>query len=105
MTAMRELALMRARSFIREPEALFWTFGFPILLAIGLGLAFREEAEQPPTPVGIEIGSAGEAYRGPLAAEDRISPVAVDSAEAERALRTGELPLVLSGTDTLVFRF
>ena len=27
--------------FLREPEAVFWTFVFPILLAVGLGIAFR----------------------------------------------------------------
>ena len=32
-----ELTLMRFREFVREPEALFWVFVFPILLAAGLG--------------------------------------------------------------------
>jgi hypothetical protein len=36
-----QLTLVRFREFIREPEALFWVFGFPLLLAAGLGLAFR----------------------------------------------------------------
>ena len=39
--ALRQLTLVRFREFIREPEALFWVFVFPILLAAGLGLAFR----------------------------------------------------------------
>lgn len=36
-----QLTLVRFREFIREPEALFWVFVFPLLLAAGLGLAFR----------------------------------------------------------------
>jgi len=36
-----ELTLVRFREFAREPEAIFWVFVFPILLAAGLGLAFR----------------------------------------------------------------
>ena len=36
-----QLTLARFRGFIREPEAVFWTFVFPILLAVGLGVAFR----------------------------------------------------------------
>ena len=32
-----------SRNISREPEALFWSFGFPILLAIGLGIAFRSK--------------------------------------------------------------
>src|SRR6185295_660000 len=36
-----QLTLVRFYEFIREPEALFWVFVFPLLLAAGLGLAFR----------------------------------------------------------------
>src|SRR5258708_11336831 len=36
-----QLTLVRFYEFIREPEALFWVFAFPILLAAGLGIAFR----------------------------------------------------------------
>ncbi len=38
---LKELSLARLREFLREPEAVFWTYGFPLLLAIGLGIAFR----------------------------------------------------------------
>ncbi len=52
-----QLTLARFRGFIREPEAVFWTFVFPILLAVGLGIAFRS---RPPerSHVGV-INSAG----------------------------------------------
>ena len=36
-----QLTLVRFLEFKREPEALFWVFVFPILLAAGLGIAFR----------------------------------------------------------------
>ncbi len=36
-----QLTLARYREFYREPEAMFWTFVFPLLMAAGLGLAFR----------------------------------------------------------------
>ena len=36
-----QLTLVRFREFVREPEALFWVFLFPMLLAAGLGIAFR----------------------------------------------------------------
>jgi hypothetical protein len=41
-----QLTLSRFRGFIREPEAVFWTFVFPILLAVGLGVAFRSRAPE-----------------------------------------------------------
>ena len=39
--AFAELTLARVRELIREPEAVFWVFVFPIILAAILGLAFR----------------------------------------------------------------
>ncbi len=36
-----QLILLRYREFIREPEAVFWNFAFPLLLVAGLGAAFR----------------------------------------------------------------
>jgi len=36
-----QLTLVRIREFTREPEAVFWAIFFPILLAAGLGIAFR----------------------------------------------------------------
>jgi len=37
----RELLKARLREFFREPETIFWVYAFPVLLAIGLGVAFR----------------------------------------------------------------
>jgi ABC-type multidrug transport system permease subunit len=37
----KELLKARMREFIREPETVFWVYAFPVLLAIGLGIAFR----------------------------------------------------------------
>src|SRR4029077_1899414 len=39
--ALAQMTVVRFLEFIREPEALFWVFIFPILLAAGLGIAFR----------------------------------------------------------------
>jgi ABC-2 type transport system permease protein len=105
MSAVRQLVLLRVRTFLREPEALFWTFGFPIVLALGLGLAFRDEADVGPTPVGIEVGTIAEEFYDALAAGSEVAPRRVDPDEAEQALRTGSLPLVLGGEDTLLFRY
>lgn len=102
---LRELILMRLRTFVREPEALFWTFGFPILLSIGLGLAFREDADPPPTPIGVEQGSAAEGYLQALAASDEVRPLLMSAQEAEAALRRGDVALVVTGSREIVFRY
>src|SRR2546428_7526766 len=53
-----ELTLTRVRELVREPEAVFWVFIFPILLAAILGLAFRS---RPPEalPVAVAVGPHG----------------------------------------------
>ena len=43
-----QLLLAQMREFKRDPEVVFWVFGFPVLLALGLGIAFRN---QPPEEV------------------------------------------------------
>ena len=45
--ALWELTLFRIKDAARDPMALFWTFVFPIFVAVGLGLAFRSEAPAP----------------------------------------------------------
>lgn len=96
--------MLRILTFVREPEALFWTFGFPILMAMGLGLAFQEQPDEP-VAVGIERGTAGEAQRAALEASAEIDLRVLEGEDAERALRRGEVALVLSGADSLVYRY
>ncbi|MCI0357512.1 MAG: ABC transporter permease [Planctomycetaceae bacterium] len=37
-----QLTLARLKLFIREPAAIFWVYGFPILMMMSLGIAFRD---------------------------------------------------------------
>ena len=57
-SSMVQLTLVRFREFIREPEAVFWTFVFPILLAAGLGIAFRQRGPDK-VQVGVITGGPG----------------------------------------------
>lgn len=104
MDALRQLTLLRLRTFLREPEALFWTFVFPILMAIGLGLAFREQPSQP-VLVGVERGSAAEPYLDIVVADPEIEAGVLDPAEAALALGRGEVDLLLAGEREVVYRF
>ncbi len=45
-TPLAQLILARLREFYREPEAVFWVYGFPILMVIALGIAFRNNPEE-----------------------------------------------------------
>ena len=51
-----ELTMLRLRELVRTPEALFWTFIFPLLMACALGVAFRNTAPTK-TRVAVESGA------------------------------------------------
>jgi ABC transporter DrrB family efflux protein len=88
-----QLTLARFRGFIREPEAVFWTFVFPILLAVGLGIAFRS---RPPERLHVSIVTSGTAS-GIVESLKRDSSLIVDvmdDSAAARALRTGKIALI-----------
>ncbi len=93
-----QLTRARVLEFLREPEAIFWVFLFPVLLAIALGVAFRNKAPEP-LPVGVERGPAAEARLAALGASGRLRPEALDRDAARAGLRTGKLALVVLATD------
>jgi ABC-2 type transport system permease protein len=99
-----QLTLMRIREFLREPEALFWTFAFPVLLALGLGIAFREADPQPPRAAVVE-GARALALAGDLArARIRADILPADSAAA--LLRRGQVAVVVeAGERGVVYRY
>jgi ABC-type multidrug transport system permease subunit len=90
-----QLTLVRFREFIRQPEAVFWTFVFPILLAVGLGLAFRSKAPDKPK-IGIVASTPGATVLAASLKKDSALEVEElsDSAGA-RALRTSKVALLV----------
>lgn len=95
-----QLTLIRFREFLREPEAVFWTFIFPLLLASGLGLAFRSRPADV-ARVGV-LSSAPEAarIRTSLAGDSTLQIVSLDDTAAATALRIGTVALVVVGLDS-----
>jgi ABC-2 type transport system permease protein len=84
--ALVQLTLVRYREFWREPEAVFWVFIFPILLATGLGIAFRNR----PADV-VKVGAVGPQLAGSLRTEKSLSVELLDRASGEQALRAGRI--------------
>lgn len=93
-----ELMLARLREFYREPEALFWVYGFPILLVVGLGIAFRNQPVERIT-VDVEQGPQAEATFEILSKQEKFRPRIVTPTEARLRLRTGRTELLVSATD------
>ena len=86
-------ALTRTRilEFVREPEALFWVFAFPIIMALVLGFAFRDRPPDP-VPVGVVAGSVSKEISDALAASGTVKPAAYATlADGLEALRTGKI--------------
>lgn len=104
MNPLAHLILARLREFYREPSALFWTYGFPTLLALALGLAFRGGTGRA-TPVAVIEGPRA-AARAAVLAEDpalAIRTVAPDTVDA--LFLGGRVLLAVGGGDPLEYRF
>src|ERR1700693_3989062 len=101
-SALAQLTLVRFREFLREPEALFWVFIFPLLLAAGLGIAFRNR----PADV-LRIATFTPELLNSLRHEKLLDVELLDASAAEEALRTGKVALVaMPGTGgTVVYRY
>ena len=91
------LLLARLRELQREPEVVFWVFGFPILLAIGLGIAFRNK---PADAARIAIASGPSAANIVSLLERAPDPGSIhaevlDQPAAVKGFRLGKYDLVV----------
>ncbi|HVY26540.1 MAG TPA: ABC transporter permease [Polyangiaceae bacterium] len=103
---LKELIKARIREFLREPGYVFWVFGFPLLMAIGLGLAFRSKAPEPPRIAVTE--AVAPAVQSTLSKSTRLLAVRLPREAAERALARTKVDLVVDQPDParpLVFKF
>ncbi|HUM11269.1 MAG TPA: ABC transporter permease [Myxococcaceae bacterium] len=89
-----QLLLMRLRTFTREPSATFWVFGFPLLMSVALGLAFRNQAGTR-LSVAVADGPERAAVVAALGASEGLSPTELTLEEAREALRRGKVALVI----------
>lgn len=93
-----ELTFTRVREFLREKEAVFWVFIFPVLMTFALGIAFRNTAPDK-TLVAIE-GDAQNAAISELARvlnqSTDVTASVLSSDEAAKALRSGKVSIVVT---------
>lgn len=98
------LFLARIREFLREPEVVFWVFGFPLLLAIGLGIAFRNK---PPDEivVGVVETEGVVAAVAALSAEEGFRVKRLDEPAASKDLRLGKVSMIVIPGGIYEFRY
>ena len=86
---------MRWRIFAREPSALFWTYGFPVVLALALGIAFRNRPPEP-VQVAVEATPENQPWRDILTTNSEVRLRWLKPEEAREALRAGKVSVVVA---------
>jgi ABC-type polysaccharide/polyol phosphate export permease len=90
------LTILRTKEFLREPEAMFWVFAFPVLLALALGFAFKEKPPEK-LPIAVEMGPRATFLSRAMAQSEGLAPVILSPEEARSALRRGKVALIVKG--------
>ncbi|HYK34895.1 ABC transporter permease [Alloacidobacterium sp.] len=88
-SSLYQLTMIRFKLFLREPEAIFWIFIFPILLAVGLGIAFRNR----PADV-LQVGATTTQLTQALNADKGLMAKTLNEAEGTHELATGDILLL-----------
>ena len=99
-----QLVLARFREQLRQPEVLFWVFAFPLLLAVALGLAFRN---RPPDTVrvAVEAGPAADSVATVLGRARGFTVQVLPPPAAAEQLRKGRVALVVVAGATILYRY
>jgi len=101
LSSLYQLTMVRFKLFLREPEAIFWIFIFPILLAVGLGIAFRNR----PADV-LQVGATTTQLTQALAADKGLAAKTMDEAEGTHELATGDiLLLAIQKPDGVTYKY
>jgi ABC transporter DrrB family efflux protein len=100
-----ELTLARVREFVRVPEAVFWVFGFPLLMSFALGIAFRNAAPEK-LPIAVEATAVRAAETAAaISQSESLQATLMTPEEAARALRTGKVALVVQAASANNFEY
>ncbi len=88
-----EITKARLREFYREPGALFWVFGFPVIMAVVLGIAFTNRPPEKPRVAVIDNAHAGWLTQA-LSEEDDVKVTRLSEVAADLALRKGTVDVI-----------
>lgn len=89
MSSLYQLTMIRFRLLLREPEAVFWIFIFPILLAVGLGIAFRNRPAD-----ALQVAATTARLTQALALDKGLTASTLDESAGTHALATGNILLL-----------
>lgn len=98
-TPLYQMTIARFREFYREPAAVFWVYIFPLLLAVALGVAFRDKPiEKITVTLRTDVGSrdAVDGLRDKLGQDERMIIREVTGDDWVRPLGSGKTDLVIA---------
>jgi ABC-2 type transport system permease protein len=98
-TPLYQLTIARFREFYREPAAVFWVYVFPLLLAVALGVAFRDKPiEKITVTIRTDVGSpeAVATLKEKLGQDERMIVREAAGDEWVRPLGSGKTDLVIA---------
>ena len=98
------LLIARIREPLREPEVVFWVFVFPILLAVGLGIAFRNKPQEQ-ISIAIADGPGAREVAAVLESDPQLVVRISNDEEARSELRLGKVALVVVPRESYEYRF
>jgi ABC transporter DrrB family efflux protein len=94
--AFSQLLLGRLREFYREPVAIFWVYGFPIILAVALSIAFWNREPEPAVVDVQEVPGSSEATAlVDYLQAHRVKVQLLGEADCSQRLRIGKTSLVV----------
>ncbi len=100
-SSLYQLTMVRFRLILREPEAIFWIFLFPILLAVGLGIAFRNRP-----PDVLPVAATTTQLTQALSSDKGLTAATMDETAGTHALATGQiLLLAIQKPDGVAYKF
>ena len=101
------LLMARMLELKREPEVVFWVFVFPLLLALGLGIAFRNKPGDA-VSVAIVEGSGAQDAQSLLARSaqhEMFKLQTLDAGAAHQGFRLGKFDLVIKPDGKGAFQY
>lgn len=99
-----ELTRARFREFLREPEAVFWVFAFPVIMTCALGLAFRSRGQEPVIAGVAEVAGADQVAAA-LERDGGFTVRRIPAGDVDRAVRDGRAPVVVVPGTPPAYRF
>ena len=105
----RHLLMARMLELKREPEVVFWVFVFPLLLALGLGIAFRNKPADV-VSVAVVAGPGSQDAQALIARSPQHELFKVqmlNAEEARKGFRLGKFDIVIqpNGNGGLEYRY